>query len=250
MDMKDDHLTQEGLRAVLEDRGEARNRLLLHHLAVCPECHAVGGDVLEAYQAGELTLDLFTLDVDLLRTRRAAPGLWQELRQEPFERQRDLLREDPRFRTWGLCEHLCLESRALLASDPEEARERAELAALLGSLLDEGQPMEQHWRDELHAYALAHVADARRTLGDLPGAEAAFAQADALWIPAEKDVGDVLGYEPWYLTFKALLRRAQRRLPEALDLFDRALHANPDPALRDCLLAEKARTLEVSGAQG
>jgi tetratricopeptide (TPR) repeat protein len=248
--MKDAHLTQEDLRAVLEDRDDARNRLLLHHLAVCPDCNAVGGDVLEAYEAGDVTIDLYTLDVDLVRSRRAAPGLWQELRPQPFDRQQDLVREDPRFRIWGLCELLCAESRACMAAEPERARELAELAALIGSLLTEWQPAEQHWHDELYAYAIAHVANARRILGDLAGAEALFVRADALWIPAEKDVGNVLGFSPWYLTFKALLRRAQRRLPEALDLFEEARNANPDPALCARIHIETAWTLEEAGRAG
>lgn len=248
--MREAHLTAADLEQILEDENEVRNRLFLHHLAVCPECYAVGGYILDLYLAGELSLDLCTVEINIARSRREAPALWQELHELPLEKQRALAGNDGRFWSWGLCELLCEESEREAPRDPKRAIERAELAVAIASTLRDWEPAEPHWRDELHALALAQLANAHRALGTLPEAEAALASADQLWGPANADVGDVLGYESKYLALKASLWRAERRLPEALGLLEKALGADPRPPLRVRILINQAKVHEELGDIG
>lgn len=248
--MRDAHLTAADLEQILEDENEVRNRLFLHHLAVCPECYAVGGYILDLYLAGEISLDLCTVEINIARSRREAPALWQELHELPLEEQRALLGSDSRFRSWGLCELLCEESEREAPRDPKCAIERAELAVEIASTLKDWEPAEPHWRDELQALSRAHLANAHRALGVLGEARAAFASADQLWEPANADVGDVLGYEAKYLALKASLRRAERRLPEALGLLEEALGADPRPPLRVRILINQAKVHEELGDIG
>ena len=106
---------------------------------------------------------------------------------------------------------------------------------------------EPDWQHEIHAYALAHLGNVQRVLGDLLGAAEMFAAADVLWQPAIDNVGNVLGYEPRYLALKASLRRAQRKLPEALELLEGALAASPRPELRARILISQAKVHEEEG---
>ena len=180
-------------------------------------------------------------------SRKGAPALLEKLCRHPFERQLALIRDTGRFRTWGLCEFLCAESERIAPADPKRAEELALLAVEVVSFLEEWQPAEQIWLDQLRGYAWAHLGNARRVSGNLPAAEEAFSSAEALWRPANDNAGDVLGYEARYFALKASLRRAQRLLPEALVLLDQALSAEPDPSLRARILINKAKTCEEMG---
>src|SRR4051794_16717668 len=101
--MHDDHLTAESLRTLLEeDSTPEHNQLLLHHLAVCPACYAVGGYILDLYKAGALPLHFCTVDIDLARSRTEAPGLFAALERYSFSQELCLVRDIPRFKSWGL----------------------------------------------------------------------------------------------------------------------------------------------------
>ena len=202
--MMDDHLTAEDLERILSLDQEACALLLLHHLAVCSGCSSVGGYILDLYREGAIGLDLDWMEIQLARSRKEASQLLEHLRTVPVDEQKAQLREDKRFRSWGLCELLCRESgRAAAAGDPAGAVAHAELAVGLAGTLEEWQPAERAWLEELRAYALAHLGHARRAAGDGSGAEAAFQSALALWKPANEDVGDILDYEA---DFRALVR--------------------------------------------
>jgi hypothetical protein len=193
------HLTEDDLERFLSDDEEARNRLLLHHLAVCPDCYAVGGYLLDLYREGAIGLDLDILEIRLAFSRREAPLLLEELRFVPTAQQETRVLEEKRFRSWGLCELLCRESEGEASRDPKGAVALARLAVVVAGALEEWQPAEAAWLDQLRAYALAHLGHARRALGHLRGAETAFRNALALWAPAREDVGDILGYEAHFL---------------------------------------------------
>jgi tetratricopeptide (TPR) repeat protein len=78
---------------------------------------------------------------------------------------------------------------------------------------------------------------------DLPGAEKAFARAWNLWKAASTDEEGPLA--EWRLMdLEASLRRDQRRLPEALDLLDRALATSQAGEAEGRILLKKAFTLE------
>lgn len=248
--MKDAHLRAEDIDPLLWDEDEIRNRLILHHLAVCPECYEVAGYILDLYMAGEVTISLGSIDIALGRSRRDAPALWEQLARHSFDRQKALIKDTTRFRSWGLCELLCMKAEHEASHDPGKARELAELAVEISSLIEEDEMVEPDWQHELRGYALAHLANTQRVMSDLGAAEATFALADKWWGPAYANMGNVLGYEARYLALKASLRRDQRQMQEALDLLEQALAANPVPELHIRILINKAKTLEEIGEIG
>jgi hypothetical protein len=204
--MWDEHLTTEDLENILWLDEQACKRLLLHHLAVCPRCAAAdGSSILALYREGAIGIESDPIEVLLALSRREAPRLLEQLRAMPTDQQKALLREDSRFRSWGLCELLCRESEREALHDPGRAVALAELAAGLAGSLEEWQPAEAAWLDELRAFALAHLGHALRSLGNCRGAEAVFRKALALWTPANQDVGDVLDYEAHFLTLLSSL---------------------------------------------
>lgn len=247
--MKDAHLTPEDLDLLLEKgMDEPEALLFLHHLAVCPECFAVGGYVLELFEAGAVEPPFCSVDVGLARSRAEAPGLWEELSGLPAGEQRERVSEDERFHSWGLCEFLCGRSLDAALQDAKLAVGIAQLAVDICELLGEwNQPAAENWVEELQGFAWAHLANARRVLGELPAAERAFKNAERRWQPAWGNLGDVLGYEARYAALAASLRREQRRFEEALELVDRALELEEDGRLAGKLLVSKAKILEEAG---
>jgi len=93
--------------------------------------------------------------------------------------------------------------------------------------------------------AWAHLGNARRVHGDLPTSDAAFGQAAAFWQAGEDETG--LFDEARVLDLEASLRRAQRDLPAALALLDRALVADPTGSRAGRILVKRAKTLEEMG---
>ncbi len=245
--MRDEHLTAETLDQLLaEDAGLAHNRLLLHHLAVCPACHAVGGYILELYEAGALPPRFCSVDIDLARLRAEAPALLETLERYSPRQRECLVRDVPRFRSWGLCELLCQRSEELGPSDVARALECADLAVAIAEALEDWQPVEHTWLCQLRALAAAQRGNALRVGGHLRRAEQAFGEAGKWWTEGE-DAGNALGYEPRILAMKASLRHAQRRLPEALALLEQAQGAEPEEKLRAMILINTARVLEEAG---
>ena len=241
-DMEHEHLEEGDLDLLLAvEAGEAWLRSLLHELAVCPECYRVGGYILDLYQAGSLKIPFGPVDLALARSRAEASALWRELAGRALAEQRSLIQGDRRFTSWGLCELLCQESEKVAAADAIQAVERAELAVLVADVLEDGEPAEDRWVYQLRGYAWAHLANARRVLGDLPAADEAFQMADSWWQAGEV-VGDALGYGPVILELAASLRTAQRRFTEALEILDRVinLYTEDDPEHRDAHRAGRA----------
>jgi tetratricopeptide (TPR) repeat protein len=246
--MQHQHLTAERLLHLLEQGTDQEvNRLLLHQLALCPACYEVGGYILDLYSAGAIDLSFCSVDLELARSRAEAPTLRQKLEGFSFDQQRGLISDLPRFKSWGLAELLCQESQEDAVTDAAAAIQRASLAVAVAEVLDDWQPAERSWLLELRAVAWAHLGNARRVAGDLRAAEEAFGEALRLWEEGASDVGDVLGYEAKLLALLASLRRAQRRLPEALALLERATLLEPTAKLRAIILLNKAKLLEETG---
>ncbi len=245
--MREEHLTAESLERLLgEESSEEHNHLLLHHLAVCPACYAVAGYILDLYEAGSLPLTFCTLDLEMARSRAESPALLGALRRYSFGEQQGLVRDIPRFRSWGLCELLCRESEAAAPHDAREAVELAELAVAVARSLEEWQPVEHTWLCQLRALAYAHLGNALRVKGHLRSADHSFFEAER-WREAGADAGDVLGYEAQILAMKVSLRHAERRLPEALALLEQAANAEPTRKLRTIILINTSRVLEEAG---
>ena len=252
---KHEHLTPEGLDQILgHDRQDAVNRLLFHALALCPECAAAGGHILAAYEAGAIGVQFSFVEADLFRSRTEAPGFFAELEALSSEDRLALVEEDRRYVHWGLVELLAAKSREAGTRDPSLAVALAHLGVEAAKRLRDGQPCEKHWLYELRGYAFAHLASAYRVSGDLREAERALKESERWWKKGEREVGDVLGYEPVILGLAASLRKDQRRFDEALTLLDTVIgtYLAGDPATQDFHLAgrafvKKAKVLEEMG---
>lgn len=254
--IKHEHLTRDALERLLSvDRLDEANRVLLHLLAVCPECAEAGGMVLAAYEAGAVGVQFSAVEVDLFISRAQAPALWREIESlSSFEEGLRLLDTQKRFAHWGLAELLCAESWKAGAHDAARAVTLARLAVEVAKRVQEGQPCEREWLFELRAYTWAHLASAWRVSGDLHQAEEAQKSSDRWWRKGAAGMGDILGYEPVILGLKASLRKDQRRFQEALALLDEVIAAYlaGDPGTQDYHLAgramvKKAKVLEEMG---
>jgi tetratricopeptide (TPR) repeat protein len=246
--MRHSHLSRREIRKLIEvESNETQTKLLLHHLAVCPECYASGGYILDLHAAGLLPERFSSVDVDLARSRADAPALYQRLARFPFVRQKGLIRDTRRFKSFGLAELLCAESRAAAARDPGRALELAELATLVATVIREWEPVEEAWLCLLRSLAWAHLGNARRVVGEIRSAEDAFVTAEEWWKKSES-MGDILEYEGTILALKASLRRTQGRFIESLTLLDAALAAlGTSGTRRSEILASRAFTLGEMG---
>jgi transcriptional regulator with XRE-family HTH domain len=187
------------------------------------------------------TLSLLTLQGEALQARQEAGFLWEKLAARKPTDRRHLVEHGSKFRTWALSEKVAAESIRKAANHPQEALELAELALLIAELV----PGEQAWKLRLQGYAWAHIGNARRASNDLPGANEAISKAWKLWeAGAPGDPG--LLNPAWLPWIEAVLRRHQRRLPEALKCIAEALTLDSG-ALRGEILLSKARIHETLG---
>lgn len=151
------------------------------------------------------------------KERTEATGLFSELSQHAVEKRPLLVRNCPRFHTWGLCEILLRSSREQNFQNPALGENLALLALDVLDQLDPACYGVEALRD-LRARAWAYTANSRRVKGDLRGAEEAFALAftslkQGSREPMERAV---------LLDLQASLLRAQRRFGKSLSLLRRA----------------------------
>jgi tetratricopeptide (TPR) repeat protein len=166
--------------------------------------------------------------------RRHAEELWARLKPLSSRERRELVEDSLELQSWALVERLCLESERAAADSVGRARDLAGLALHTAAKVEGAES----WRRRLQGYAWAYRANADRVANDLAAAEAAFARAWHLWRS-----GDDAGLLPEWrmLSLEASLRRAERRLPEALGLLNRALDvARADPEAHPVVLLNKA----------
>jgi tetratricopeptide (TPR) repeat protein len=247
-EIEHEHLTKEMLERYFDTtQTGAVSRMLLHLLAVCPECRKTGGMILAAYEAGAIGAQFSSVDVDLFESRTGAKDLWEALEPLPFEEALRHICGGGEYATWGLAERLSKESRAAGPKDASRAVDLALLAVEVAIRLAEWQPCEKEWLFELRAYAYAHLASAYRISGDMREAEKAQRQADEWWRQGAESMGDTLGYEPEILSLKASLRKDQRRFDEALALVDEVvgIYLAGDPETQDFHMAGRAFVLKA-----
>ncbi|HSF41088.1 MAG TPA: tetratricopeptide repeat protein [Thermoanaerobaculia bacterium] len=154
----------------------------------------------------------------LTAERAAAGGLLAELAGVSFEQRRSLVRTDPRFRSWGLCDLLLHENGERRPDEPREAAELAELAVTVAEGLAPSA-LPPAVMEDLRARAWGALADARRCLGDLVGAEQAFASAEEHLLRGTDDLLE----RARLLEILASLRKAQERFDEAVRLLNRTV---------------------------
>jgi tetratricopeptide (TPR) repeat protein len=149
---------------------------------------------------------------------RQAPELFAWLGEHPFEEQLRLVDEREDFQCWGLCNLLLKRSFEAVHENPEQATDLAELAVRIAQYL--GDVYDPNWVLDLRARAYAYLANAQRVLGELRSAEAAFRNAEQN-LKDSTSGNSLVAAE--VLDLKSSLRRAQRRLGEAVSLADQGL---------------------------
>jgi tetratricopeptide (TPR) repeat protein len=206
-----------------------RNRSLLRHLGLCLYCRSrlyylprplvqkMTGNP-ESTDDAESRRALSEWEAALQKERDDAPGFFVELLEQPSEARDLLLRDSPRFQTWGVFELLVERSLEACIQDPAFGEHLGLLALRLSDHLDSRRYGAERIAD-LRARTWAFVGNARRIRFDFQGAEDALAQA---YQQLKKGTGDGLE-RAIFLDLKASLRRDQRRFDEALRLLRRAV---------------------------
>jgi tetratricopeptide (TPR) repeat protein len=249
--MEHKHLDAAALDHLLAtDRTAKQNEQLFHLLAVCPECHKIGGWLLELHRAHALPSIFGPLDAALARSRADAPQLLEEILTLDPEERLARLHANPLLVSWGFCELLVRRSSRTASEQAAEAFHLADLAVHVADRISESGLFEEPWVYQLRSLTWGALANARRVQGDLHGAERSFDMSDTWWEAGTRGTEDALGYEPVRLDLKASLRMAERRFPEALELLDDAvalfLEGQPehrDPHLAGRSLVKKALVL-------
>lgn len=198
------------------------------HVRECPRCQERLKGLLSAYWASKPPDYEPALDRSLAtfqywqriytKERAEAPRLLPALLDQPIQRQRLLLRNHPRFQTWGLCELLLRHSREQIFNDAMETESLAHLALFLSHHLNSASYGAKRIED-LRARAWSYIANSRRVRYDLQGSEEAFETA---FFHLHQGIGDTTERAP-LLELKALLRRIQHRFPECQKLLQRAV---------------------------
>lgn len=240
---KQSHLSLETLARWLSGRLEHEELLATvvpHLLAHCSDCRGVYGELQRLKQE----VGHWDEEVAVFETQRA-PEQLESLVEVPFEQQLRLIGENDELHTWGLCQLLLAKSRKALFSEPVVAVDLASLAVSISAHL--GDAYDPNWVLDLRARAFADLGNARRVLGELRAAEDDFRQAEACF--AQSTTGNVL-VEAEIADLKSSLRLDQRRLPEALEIADRALGLYREAGAQSGIgkvLLQKAKIIEETG---
>jgi tetratricopeptide (TPR) repeat protein len=216
--LEDAHLSLEMLAKWLSgtlEHDEMLRLVIPHFLAHCPVCRERHGEILR------LQKEVGHWDAEIAVTEGLrAPELWARLADRPYAEQLREVEEDEDLHAWGLCRLLLEKSREATFSDPSRGVDLANLALRVVRHL--GQAYDPNWVMDLRGRCFAHLGNARRVLGELRSAEDAFVKADACLLRSTSGNAEVWAE---VLDLKSSLRRAQRRLGEALSLADEALLA-------------------------
>jgi tetratricopeptide (TPR) repeat protein len=242
--LRNDHLTLETLADWLSGRlehDEVVTRIVPHLLARCPTCRRLHERVLALQEETGHWDESVAVHEGL-----AAPGLLAELLAVPPDERWPRLEEDSRFHLWGLCELMIRRSAAAIFDDPPAAVDLAEAAVRLCRHLPR-EAYHPDWVEDLTARAWATFGNGQRVLGELRGADAAFRNALEHLAASRSGNWEVEAevYDLW-----ASLRRAERRLPEALEILEHslALYREVGDAHRiGRALLSKAKILEEAG---
>lgn len=151
------------------------------------------------------------------RERAEAVSLVAELFSHPPERQELILRNNPRYLTWGVLERLLDQSWKTRIESLDRAEYLAQLALLVADRLDACFYGAASIED-LRARAWSYIGNACRVRSDLSGATRAFAKA---FLHLRRGTREPVEHAV-LLDLQASLRRAQRRFLDSLRLLQRA----------------------------
>lgn len=214
--MEHAHLSLETLAMWLAgrlDQEEVLRQVVPHLLERCPVCRK------EYEEIQRLLGEIGHWDEEVaLYESREAPALLSRLAAHPLDEQFRMIEEDEELHTWGLCQLLLKKSLEAVFTAPAQALDLAEAAVRISRHL--GKAYDPDWVFDLRARAYAYLGNARRVLGELRSAEAAFRKAEGC---LGRSTSGNLRIEAEILDLKSSLRRDQRRLEEALALTNRAL---------------------------
>jgi tetratricopeptide (TPR) repeat protein len=195
------------------EHDEMLRLVIPHFLAHCPVCRERHEEILKIQK------EVGHWDAEIAFTEGLrAPELWARLADRPYAEQLREVEEDEELHAWGLCRLLLEKSREATFSDPARGVDLANLALRVVRHL--GEAYDPNWVMDLRGRCFAYLGNARRVLGELRSAEDAFVKADACLLRSTSGNPEVWAE---VLDLKSSLRRAQRRLGEALSLADEAL---------------------------
>jgi tetratricopeptide (TPR) repeat protein len=241
--LEDAHLSLETLARWLSgvlEHDEMLRLVIPHFLAMCPVCRERHGDILQLQkEVGHWDEHIAVME------GQQAPELWARLAERPYPDQLQEVEEDEELHAWGLCQLLLKKSREATFDDPAKAVDLANLAIRIVRHL--GVAYDPSWVVDLRARCFAYLGNARRVLGELRSAEDAFLKAENCLARSTTGNAEI---QAEVLDLKSSLRRAQRRLDEALELADRVLSIQReigDPESLGKSFLQKAKILEEMG---
>jgi tetratricopeptide (TPR) repeat protein len=241
--VEDAHLSMEMLAKWLSggmEHDDVLRYVVPHFLARCSVCQERHREILQLQEeVGHWNEEVVVLE------GLQAPELWNRLAGSSYEEQIRRVEEDEDFQTWGLCQLLLKKSREAVFENPARSVDLANLAIKVAGHL--GEAYDSAWILDLRARAFAYLGNGRRVLGELRSAEDAFLKADRCL--ARSGTGNT-HLQAEILDLKSSLRRAQRRLEEALELADKALslyRENSDIHSVSKVLLQRAKIHEEQG---
>jgi tetratricopeptide (TPR) repeat protein len=209
------------------DPGETEHHAVRHLLGLCAHCEKT------AEEMRRITSEFGHWNLTYALTESAAaPELWRRLEALPFPEQLAAVVGDGTYQTWGLCrllQRLSGEAAARLPPEGKRAADLANLAVEISCRLESTYDVD--WIEDLQGRSYAKLGDARRLLDELHGAGDAFGLARQCLLAGT-------GYpsvEAEVAALEALLRRDERRLVTAAELFERVqrLHTDPEWTIAD-----------------
>jgi tetratricopeptide (TPR) repeat protein len=241
--VKQDHLTLEQLANLLSGQLDPEaflRQVLPHFLSKCRVCR----ERFEELRALQTSVGHWDERVAVFEGAEA-PALLASLEDLPFSEQLRKVAEEEECQSWALCQLLVQRSLDLVFDQPAQAVDRAELAAFISLRLSAAYDV--HWVLDLRARAHAHLGNARRVLGELRSAEAAFARAEE-FLGSSMTGNEEVRAEILHL--KSSLFCQQRRLDDALRLADESLviyRDRKDAGGISTVLVKKAKIFEEQG---
>lgn len=143
--------------------------------------------------------------------------LWLEFQKLPEKDQLDVVRVSKAHQSWALVELACEDSINEISRDLELAASRARVALAIAEKVQGPKA----WCNRLKGFAAAHLPNVERVAGNHEAADSGLQAARRLW-EAGSDPLNLL--DPGrLLDLEASLRRAQRRLDEALAKLEDAM---------------------------